>query len=102
MHVEYFRATGMKKLAAQAKVGEAYGRKKDTIRGWEWRLRKTLGALEVSRALSFARNAARTTEVAKSDLFSDRGLKWFKAWHSESALKENGKRYRTAVDGKQP
>lgn len=99
MHVEYFVAREMKKIAAQAKVGNAYGRKKDTIRGWETRLPKTLGALEVLRALSFAHNAGRNAEAAKSDPSSGRDLEWFEAWYGESALEENGKQYRAAVDG---
>lgn len=99
MHVEYFKARGMKKLAAQAKVGKAYGREFDTVRGWEWRLRRKLGALEVSRMLSFAHNAGRNAEAAQSDPSSGRDLEWFEARHGQSTLEENGKRYRATVDG---
>lgn len=103
MHVEYFEAKGDKKISAQTTVGQAYGRSYNTIISWEWRLRETLGDLEVSRMLSFARNAGINAKAAKADksnsLFDDSDFERFEAWHGENALEEHGKQYRAAVAG---
>ena len=54
--VEYRKARGFKKYKAQQEVAEALGVSDSTLRTWEVQLRKELGQLAVSRALSFAEN----------------------------------------------
>jgi hypothetical protein len=63
--VEYFCAQGMKKLSAREKVAYAYGVSLNTVSSWEFRLRAELGALEVSRQISFAKNHAANAKEAE-------------------------------------
>lgn len=102
-HVEYLHARGIKKLKAFETVGEAYGRDVETVRKWGYRLRKDIGNLEVSRALSFARNSAGSAEAAKrqarSDASAGHEIKWFERQYGEEALEENAAQYKAAVDG---
>ncbi|GGH24521.1 hypothetical protein GCM10007036_30980 [Alsobacter metallidurans] len=68
--VEFMVHSDMKRFKAQEMVATAYGVSTETLRTWEKRVREDLGALEVSRTLSFARNAAASTKEARKALFS--------------------------------
>lgn len=61
--VEYWTVIKNKKIRALELVSEAFGVPLHTLRGWESRLRKRLGTIEVNAAVSRARNFAKTFEI---------------------------------------
>ena len=105
-HVEYMTAKGMKKYKAQETVGEAYGRSASTVRDWEYRLRKSLGGLEVSRALSFARNSGKNTDAAKKGRgprpSARSSVMLYESRYGEDALQQNAADYIAAVADSAP
>jgi hypothetical protein len=95
--VEYLRARGMKKYAAQDKVADAYRVGLHTVSQWEFKLRKDLGALEVSRQISFAKNHAANANEAEREGIS--GALAGESIYGASALQAYGKRYQTLRRG---
>ncbi len=93
----------MKKLKVFETVCDAYGRNVQTVRKWHYRLRRDIGDLEVSRALSFARSFASDVEAAKRQARSDASagdiLRWAEAVYGEKALEEKAAQYKAAVAG---
>lgn len=83
--VEYRAGFGMTKFRAQEIVAEKYGVEFETVKGWERRLKESLGGLEVARTVSFARNAA--SHFGRND-----GIAF--AEYSDAALEACGNEYK--------
>ena len=94
--IEYLRARGMKKYIAQEKVADAYNVSPETIRSWENRLRNDLGALEVSRQISFAKNHAFNANEAQKRAMRGEADKAStgETIYGEAALRNYGEQYR--------
>ena len=94
--VEYLRARGMKKYVAQEKVADAYNVSPETVRSWENRLRNDLGALEISRQISFAKNHAVNANEAQKRAMRGEADKAStgETIYGEAALRNYGGRYR--------
>jgi hypothetical protein len=94
--IQYLCARGMKKYMAQEKVADAYNVSPETVRSWENRLLNDLGALEVSRQISFARNHAFNDDEAQKRATrgeADKALAG-ESIYGEAALRNYGKQYR--------
>jgi hypothetical protein len=91
--VEYLCARGMKKYIAQEKVADAYNVSPETIRSWENRRRNDLGALEVSRQISFAKNHASNAEKRAMRGEADKASTG-ESIYGEAALRKYGEQHR--------
>ena len=63
--VEYFAARGYSRMAAQQKVGDAFGRDLETVRDWQKNVRSRLGDFKVARCLALAWTVGKKAEAAK-------------------------------------